>query len=56
MSAFYVADRIADSNSGRGPHFVLKIRGQTDQSNIKQNKVFKYIEISISFLLYNHLQ
>ena len=32
-----------ETNSGRGSFFVLEIRGQTDQSNIKQNKVFKYI-------------
>ena len=31
------------SNSGRGPLFVLEIRGLTDRLNIKQNKVLKYI-------------
>ena len=31
------------SNSGGGTTFVMEIRGWTDQLNVKQTKVFKYI-------------
>ena len=37
------AVQVNKSNSGRGPLFVLEIRGLTDRLNIKQNKVLKYI-------------
>ena len=46
----------AGSNSGRGPLFVLEIEGVNRSINYKINEVSKkYIEISISFSLYNHL-